>query len=45
MLGCGKTKLYEDLLPELDSYLEGTKRMITVASIAALIEKRLKKAA
>jgi hypothetical protein len=41
LLGCGKTTLFEHLLPELDSYLEGSKRMITVESIEKLIARRL----
>jgi hypothetical protein len=41
LLGCGKTRLFENILPELDSYLEGSKRMITVESIEKLIERRL----
>jgi ABC-type lipoprotein export system ATPase subunit len=41
LLGCGKSTLFETLLPELDSYMQGSRRMISVASIERLVAKRL----
>ncbi len=42
MLGCGNTRGYELLAAgELESYLDGRSRRITVASIKAYIERRL----
>jgi hypothetical protein len=42
MLDCGNTRLYELLkLKELESYLDGRSRKITVASIHQLIARRL----
>jgi hypothetical protein len=43
MLVVGNTRFYE-LLPELDSYLDGRSRKITVASIRRYIAKRLEEA-
>ena len=40
MLDCGTTYFYE-ILPELESYLEGRHRKITVASIKARIARKL----
>ena len=40
MLDCGTTYFYE-ILPELESYLEGRHRKITVASIRARIARKL----
>jgi len=43
MLDCGNTRLYELLKQkELESYLEGRSRKITVESIHQLIERRLR---
>jgi hypothetical protein len=45
MLDCGNTRLYELLATrELDSYLDGRSRKITVASINRLILRRLEAA-
>jgi hypothetical protein len=45
MLGCGNTRGYELLAAgELDSFLDGRSRKITVASISAYITRRLGKA-
>ena len=42
LLNSGVDKLYELIeAEELDSYLEGTRRKITMASIERLIERRL----
>jgi hypothetical protein len=42
MLDCGNTRLYELIKgKELDSYLDGRARKITVESIRALIVRRL----
>jgi hypothetical protein len=42
LLDCGHDQLYELIRAgELDSYIEGTRRKITMASIEALIAKRL----
>jgi hypothetical protein len=42
MLDCGNTRLYELINSgELDSYLDGRARKITVESIRALIARRL----
>ena len=41
MLDCGKTRLYELIEDELDSYLDGRSRKITVESIHRYIERRL----
>jgi hypothetical protein len=42
MLACGVTKLYELMNSgELESYLDGASRKITVRSIEALIGRRL----
>lgn len=37
----GVTKFYADLLPKLESYLEGRKRMVVYRSIEAHIEGQL----
>jgi len=41
MLNCGSSYFYEELLPQLDSYLEGDRRKVTVQSIERLVAKRL----
>lgn len=42
MLGCGTTRLYEMLnCGDLESYMDGASRRITVASIRAYIERQL----
>jgi hypothetical protein len=42
ILDCGRTKLYEMLnAKELESYLDGKSRKITVASIQAHIQQKL----
>jgi hypothetical protein len=42
MLSCGRTRLYELLAAkELDTFLDGGARKITVASIHAYIERQL----
>jgi excisionase family DNA binding protein len=42
MLGCGNTRGYELLAAgELESYKDGRSRKITVASIKALVARRL----
>jgi hypothetical protein len=42
MLGCGNTRGYELLAAgELDSFLDGRSRKITVASIHAYVARRL----
>jgi hypothetical protein len=42
MLDCGRTRLYEVIAQgELDSYLDGRSRKITVESIYRYIERRL----
>jgi hypothetical protein len=43
LLGCGLTRFYE-ILPELESYLDGSTRRITVASIKARIARKLAEA-
>jgi hypothetical protein len=43
LLGCGLTRFYE-ILPELDSYLEGSVRRITVDSIERRVERKLAEA-
>jgi hypothetical protein len=43
MGGWGKTKTFELIAAgELESYLDGSKRMVTTASIRARIERKLK---
>ena len=43
MLDCGRTRLYELInAKELESYLDGKARKITVASIHARIDRKLK---
>jgi hypothetical protein len=43
MLDCGRTRLYQLLNSnELESYLDGKSRKITVASIRARIHRKLK---
>jgi hypothetical protein len=45
MLDCGRTYLYELLSAgELESFLDGKSRKITVASIRARVERKLKEA-
>jgi len=41
MLDCGNTHLYELLKSELESYRDGRSRKILVASINALVARRL----
>lgn len=41
MLDTGRSYFYEALLPQLDSYLEGSRRKVTVESIERLVAKRL----
>ena len=41
ILGAGKTRFFEHILPELQSYLEGTRRIVTGRSIRAYRERRL----
>jgi hypothetical protein len=42
MLDCGRTRLYEMLAAgELESFLDGSQRKITVASIRARIQRKL----
>ena len=41
ILGAGKTRFFEHILPELESYLEGTRRIVTGRSIRAYRERRL----
>ena len=41
ILVVGKTKFFEEVLPELESYLEGTRRVVTGRSIIAYRERRL----
>jgi hypothetical protein len=42
-MGCwGKTKFFEEILPELQSYLDGPMRRITVKSIHDYIGRKLK---
>jgi hypothetical protein len=41
ILAAGKTRFFEDILPELESYLEGTRRIVTGRSIRAYRERRL----
>jgi hypothetical protein len=41
ILAAGKTRFFEDILPELESYLEGTRRIVTGRSIRAYRESRL----
>ena len=41
ILGVGKTRFFEHILPELQSYLEGTRRIVTGRSIRAYRERRL----
>jgi hypothetical protein len=43
MLGCGLTRLYE-ILPELESYLDGKVRRITVDSIEQRVARKLAEA-
>jgi hypothetical protein len=44
MLSTGSSYFYEALLPQLDTYLEGRLRKVTVESIERLIAARLAKA-
>jgi hypothetical protein len=44
MLNSGSSYFYEALLPQLDSYLEGRLRKVTVESIERLVAARLAKA-
>jgi hypothetical protein len=45
MLDCGRTRLYEMLANnELESFMDGTHRKITVASIRARIQRKLDEA-
>src|SRR6516164_24048 len=41
ILGAGMTRFFEHILPELESYLEGTRRIVTGRSIRAYRERRL----
>src|SRR5262249_48379396 len=41
ILAAGKTRFFENILPELESYLEGTRRIVTGRSIRAYRERRL----
>jgi hypothetical protein len=41
MIGCGKSKGYEEILPQLESFLDGNCRQITVASIKAYVARKL----
>jgi hypothetical protein len=41
ILAAGKTRFFEDILPELESYLEGTRRIVTGRSIRAYRERKL----
>src|SRR6516165_3395735 len=41
ILGVGKTRFFEHILPDLQSYLEGTRRIVTGRSIRAYRERRL----
>jgi hypothetical protein len=41
MLDVGTTYFYRELLPVLETYMEGRQRKITVRSIQKLIEQRL----
>jgi len=41
LLAVGKTRFFEEVLPELESYLEGTRRVVTGRSIRAYRERRL----
>ena len=41
ILGVGKTRFFEHILPELESYLEGVRRIVTGRSIRAYRERRL----
>jgi hypothetical protein len=43
MLDCGPTHFYEKVLPELDSFLDGRSRKITVESIHRHIARQLSK--
>jgi hypothetical protein len=40
-LPSGKTKFFTDILPQLESYLEGTRRIITGRSIRKLRDAKL----
>jgi hypothetical protein len=41
ILAAGKTRFFEEILPELESYLEGTRRIITGRSIRAYRERKI----
>ena len=41
ILAVGKTRFFEHILPDLESYLEGTRRIVTGRSIRAYRERRL----
>jgi hypothetical protein len=41
ILAVGKTRFFEHVLPDLESYLEGTRRIVTGRSIRAYRERRL----
>jgi hypothetical protein len=41
ILAVGKTRFFEHILPELQSYLEGTRRIVMGRSIRAYRERRL----
>src|SRR5437870_3935816 len=41
MGGWGNTRFYADVLPKLDSFLDGRSRRITTASIKAYIARKL----
>jgi hypothetical protein len=43
MLDCGSTHFYGKVLPELDSFLDGRSRKITVESIYRYIARQLSK--
>ena len=44
ILAAGKTRFFEEILPELESYLEGTRRIITGRSILAYRNRKLAEA-
>jgi hypothetical protein len=44
LLNCGITHFYREVLPELDSYLDGRSRKITVDSIYRYIASQLSQA-
>jgi hypothetical protein len=41
ILAVGKTRFFEEILPQLESYLEGTRRIVTGRSILAYRERKL----